>query len=77
MFLCVVTESYSILQYRKDAQLSIDFLIPKGTSYLFTELFGAGASCRLLGPPAFNRCFSSAPDFNKLFGAQGSPSPGS
>ena len=28
----------------------------------------------LLGSPGFNWCFSSAPDFSKLFGAQGSPS---
>ena len=25
-------------------------------------------------PPGFNGCFSFAPDFSKLFGAQGSPS---
>ena len=26
----------------------------------------------LLGPPGLNRCFSFAPGFSKLFGAQGS-----
>ena len=31
----------------------------------------------LLVPPGFNWCFSLAPDSNKLFGAQGSPSSGS
>ena len=33
------------------------------------QLVGAGASCLLL-----DWCFSFAPDFSKLFGAQGSPS---
>ena len=42
-------------------------------------LVGAGASCLLLGPPGFNWCFffSFTPGFNKLLGAQGSPSSGS
>ena len=31
----------------------------------------------LLGPPWFNLCFSFAPGFSKLFGAQGSQSSGS
>ena len=31
----------------------------------------------LLGPTGFNWCFSFAPDFSKLFGAQGPPSSGS
>ena len=35
------------------------------------KLVGAGASCLLLGPPRFNWCFSFAPGFSKLFGAQG------
>ena len=38
---------------------------------LFILVGGAGASCLLLGPPGFNWCFTFAPDFNKLFGAQG------
>ena len=38
---------------------------------------GVGASCLLLGPPGFDWCFCFAPDFSKLFGCQGSPSPGS
>ena len=37
-------------------------------------LVGTGASCLLLGPPGLNWCFSFAPGFSKLFGAQGSPS---
>ena len=44
--------------------------------YLFS-LVWAGASCLLLGPSGFNWCFSFAPDFSKLFGAQVSPSSGS
>ena len=38
---------------------------------------GAGASCPLLDLPGLNWCFSFAPDFSKVFGAQGSPSSGS
>ena len=41
------------------------------------KLVGTGASCQLFGPPRFNWCFSLAPDFSKLFGAQVSPSSGS
>ena len=44
------------------------------TKNYFFELVGTGASCLLLGTPGFNLCFSFAPGFNKLFGAQGSPS---
>ena len=44
---------------------------------LFILVGWAEASCLLLGPPGFNWRFSFAPGFNKLFGAQGSPSSGS
>ena len=43
---------------------------------LFILMAGAGASCLLLGPPGSDRCFSFAPGFSKVFGAQGSPSSG-
>ena len=46
-------------------------------SWLGPDLVGVGASCLLLGPLGFNWLFSFAPDFSKLFGAQGSPSSGS
>ena len=42
---------------------------------LFILVSSAGASsCLLLDKPVFNWCFSFAPGFSKLFGAQGSPS---
>ena len=44
---------------------------------LFILIGWAGASCLLLGPAGFNRCFSFAPGFSKLFGTQGSPASGS
>ena len=50
---------------------SISMIAPT-KSYSF-QLVCVGASCLLLGPPGFNWCFSFAPDFNKLLGAQGYP----
>ena len=42
----------------------------------FPDLCLLVPSCLLLGLPGFNWCFSFAPDFSKLFGAEGSPTSG-
>ena len=56
--------------------MPVDSMMALTLSHLL-YLVGAGASCLLLDPPGFKWCFSFATVFNKLFGAQGSPSRGS
>ena len=71
-----MVETYAVFFNCTPVGRASDFMMIPTQSYLFM-LVGVEHSCLLLGIQGFNWCFTFAPGFSKLFGAQGSPSLGS